>query len=296
MEQKFFKYSFEDVREKIETYFQFPLSSLSLPLPFSDILEHIVAFSIFDYSQKLWNSDDLTDARIKEMLAQIENEYSPDEATEENVLALMSAQALNERIRNFGATKARYQKVYHHAIMAGKGDLGALVRIRTDIFDKVKRKNSLSEREFRLLCAIYSGIGKQKMRRITKEELQQRSLGYPSANRDVQKDKWLSDYELRLTRDRLHKLNFFSMLTYARRQTYYSNRLQQEELHALILKAKTELVAKRSENRIASDELTRQVRERLREKRLGLKATISSVIENKPTTHDQDIVADDLPF
>jgi hypothetical protein len=170
--------------------------------------------------------------------------------------ALFSAKAFD-----LDAIKKEHDAVEKHAEQINSGASGALVRINAKNFRRILKERSLSENEFRILCAIYSGVGSQRMRRITKEELKQRALGYPSSKRDLQTEHWMTDHELRKARNALYKLKFFSMLTYAKRQTYYSNRLNEQQLHEQIVWSKTAALQAHTANNIANDKLTNAVKE-----------------------------------
>jgi hypothetical protein len=247
-----------------EKYLQFPLSVLAMELPFDEILDHIFSTALVRYGEYRLATLEPSGAEAA-ILEEILKTYGELDATHANIPSYLGSKNFGVPIASFDKVKEQHARVVTHSLKFSGTTKVPLVRIRDDIYWRVRDRKALTEREFRVLCGIYSAIGDHKMRRLTREELQQRSLGYPSGKRDLQVEKWMTTHEIRKTRDKLHQLKFFVMLTYARRQTYYSHRLSKEELHSQILESKTRSAERRRMHRDDSAELTRQVKERIKE-------------------------------
>lgn len=242
-------------------YLQFPLAALSMKLPYGELVQHIFSYSVVELVGKKASDSN----KAERVASEFFSAFASVSKKPEDLKKVVGGTLFSARAFDLDSIKKEHAAVTEHAERFNSGANGPLVRINAKNYKRILKHKSLNEREFRVLCAIYSALGSQKMRRITKEELQQRALGYPSPKRDLQKEHWMTDHELRKTRNALYKLRFFSMLTYGRRQTYYSNRLTEQDLHSQIFRSKTESAKKLSENRRASDRLTQQVRaEKLR--------------------------------
>jgi len=59
--------------------------------------------------------------------------------------------------------------------------------------------------------------------------------------------------------DRLHARKFFARITYARRQTYCSYRMSQEQLREAVFQLKTRPYVARRARRMAGEALTRRI-------------------------------------
>jgi hypothetical protein len=115
----------------------------------------------------------------------------------------------------------------------------ALVRVRTDICLEVAQGRGMSFREFRVLCAIYSAIGRSAYRRITQDTIRARASGCKSvavmkaevaAGRPLPKP--LTTKQVRTTIVDLHERGWFARVTPDPhgRATYYSHRMEAEVL------------------------------------------------------------------
>jgi hypothetical protein len=107
---------------------------------------------------------------------------------------------------------------------------------------KVRRHKGLTYREFAVLCGLYSCIGEKKFARVSQPRIRGCALGYRTAAimdaefaRRADGAQPLSERQLRDTIARLHRNHFFARCTYARRVTYYSIRLPEDELRKKIV-------------------------------------------------------------
>jgi hypothetical protein len=120
------------------------------------------------------------------------------------------------------------------------------VRIEKGLAFEVRDRIGMSYREFAVLCAVYSAIGaKAYPVRIVRETIRCRALGYKSASMMVAEigkrtdgGKPLSLHQLNYTLDRLHERLFFARARANERQTFYSNRLQQDQLEKALVEGK----------------------------------------------------------
>jgi hypothetical protein len=153
----------------------------------------------------------------------------------------------------------------------------ARVRIVIDWVFEALHGTGISYDELAVVAAIYSKIGsKQGPVRITREEIWRRSLGYKSErafNEDT--DGYGFSRTARQVRDLIDQLadrNFFARVTFARRETYYSNRLSVIELSEQIREAKVYRARARQARIARNAELTRRIQLE-RRKRAGGNAT-----------------------
>lgn len=127
----------------------------------------------------------------------------------------------------------------------------ACVRLKTTIFFDHRDRGSPTEREFKILAAIYSGIGDNPMRALTVAQIQRRAAGCASADLF---NRWgcaqgtiFSPKQVRTTVDSLFDSGFFARATYRLRITYYSHRADREELWRMIEKQKLPMLQRRAQ-------------------------------------------------
>jgi hypothetical protein len=136
----------------------------------------------------------------------------------------------------------------------------ATVRIKKDLVFEARDGRGISYREFAVLCGLYSIIGaKDYPVRVTRDQVRRRMLGYKSAavaDRELAKRedgaKLLTIRQTSSTLEKLHERRFFARARANARQTYYSNRLSQEELEKKLIEGKT-YSAKFRQKRIQRD-------------------------------------------
>jgi hypothetical protein len=104
------------------------------------------------------------------------------------------------------------------------------------------RDGQFDFKQFLVLCAIQSILGKQKkFVRITYERIRYAMQGFKSKKvfeQSSQQVELLSDKQLKRLVDVLHSKKFFSKFTYANRQIYYSTKLEDEQLREAVKNSK----------------------------------------------------------
>lgn len=139
-----------------------------------------------------------------------------------------------------------------------------LVRVRGDLLWEYHDNKMASWREFAVLSAIYSGIGKQAYTRLSYERIRCMAMGYngidewktkgPSMKR---KDPRLTPRQTEYTVKKLYERGLFVRACPNRRHVYYSHKLSEGELEksiaVLAVKKKT-----RADGRGARDNALRQ--------------------------------------
>lgn len=118
----------------------------------------------------------------------------------------------------------------------------AYVAMREDFVWEQIKKSGLSWREFSVLAAVYSFIGKRKCAYITRSVIQHRALGYKTAammqaempsRKDG--DTAMTIRQINYTLDRLHERKLFARVRKDPWHTFYSNRLDDGELETKLL-------------------------------------------------------------
>jgi hypothetical protein len=221
-------------------FIEFPLSCLSYP---TDKMESILAFCIMKEARKIKYLH-------KNNAKGINEEYFPQDFDKNDkwcLLITIAAFNLRIKIKSYARIKELGSaiNIYVNNYTEKYGD-DAYCRIGKNLFVDTMNKR-FDYKQFTVLCAINSIIGKQsEYKRITKDKILYRMLGYKS------KEIFCSEYKLDvrlLTRrqleriiNSLHEKNFFGKFTYAKRISYYSTKLDDEQLRKRVLqnKLKTE--------------------------------------------------------
>ncbi len=217
------------MREFDKTFFEFPLCLLSYSS--SKWIEFIISFCIVERAKKIKYLDkrkfDMKDDKYLPVDFKFNDDWSCMilEAAQEVEIAIRSIETIKVQHRETKGFVFEYEQKY---------GTDAFCRIGKNLCLESKA-GSFDEIEFRLLCAISSIIGKRaKFKRITKEQLSYRMLGYKNMEALVKESEVK---KIRLTNkqiDRiirvLHAKKFFSKFTYANRQTFYSTTLNDDQL------------------------------------------------------------------
>lgn len=260
-----------------ETYFQFPLSALSYRLDSDYRWTRLVLYCCCEYGRKAW-------------------EATPDFVFNETIDTYLQSHPELDWIdlSHFG----------HQCVVFGLSRLGVdlpldmdhdfndvialsvyfdeyrtpLVRLRTDLFLKTfapkPTDNAISFREFRVVCAVYGGIGSKPFAKLCHQQLIRYAAGYPQPgifesirSRGLGKDTILSRKQIRLSLDRLEANRFFAKYTFLRGECFYSHRLSKEELQkavgAMKLRRSATIYDSRKSDKTASEEI-RQLRKQMR--------------------------------
>ena len=226
----------------METYFQFPISALSLNLDqhWSSILE----FVCLDYGRKITSKDQERDFKAEA------SHYLADHPAltgsvdnSDNLFLIIGYIDLNV-CANGGAIAARVKaarEVERHCSACAF----PLVRIRNDLWWKTfaphTQEHHLSVREFRVLCAIYAAIGAKPYAKASLDLLRRYASGYPqravfesALAAPSRASSILTSKQIRSTRDVLETLGFFAKFTFNKGECFYSNKMNQAELHEAV--------------------------------------------------------------
>jgi hypothetical protein len=125
----------------------------------------------------------------------------------------------------------------------------ASVRIATRLFWEAHNNGGLTYREFSILCAINSVIGRRRSRprRITERTIRVRAAGFKSwrvadlalAVEPYRKAKLLSPSQIRYTLERLHERKFFARARVGAKTVKYMLGVSDAALRALLLSTET---------------------------------------------------------
>ena len=213
-------------------YFQFPLSLLGYGGDKEETLNAILSYNIVEYARRTGKS--ITRKTLKGAQKALGVECADPLAHE-------------ERWRRAAAFVQRRERAY------GKD---AFVRIGCQlVWDCLN--GSLSYRDFSLICAINSVLGRSKKpRRITEPDVRVRAAGYKSW-KDFQADvpaeqrkaKLLTEDKVRYSLERLHKRKFFARIRVSARVVKYFNFVSDDELKRMLTQTETSLARFRRERR-----------------------------------------------
>lgn len=209
-------------------YLNFPLCCLTYPG--KNYLDLVIAYSVVKYSQKIEES-------LDPRLCRYDKDYPHgfDDSNEEHIKILLGAAELNEKIQSIPYLLDRFELMDKHVTeFEDKYGNDAYCSIGKELIYETKNK-IFSEELFRILCAIQSVLGKKtQFSRITKETIRFRMWGYKS--KKIFEAKNPSDIKLftdRVIGKRIELLvakGFVTKFTYAKRETYFSTRLSEDEL------------------------------------------------------------------
>lgn len=201
-------------------FFQFPISCLSYPGDHKERIARIISFSIGIYYDKR------TAGKPEERREQAGKKLAVKLGSWERTVVLAKQMDLHvvENRERFGRCLE--------------------VRIRSSLVFKAQ-DGRISEREFRILCAIYGSIGGSTYKCIRAEICARLAIGIHNRKsfdawcHDHDADELLTLRQVRLDWEKLHALGFYAKFTPGRRETFFSNRLTQSELEAKLAKNKT---------------------------------------------------------
>ncbi len=227
-----------------------------------ELLSHIISYCIVRHSDKI---ETRTQERVNSYERKFPKDFNPDSKTdcqiilagEEFGVTIGTIQSINKRFSNVSNFVQEYE--YKH-------NKDAYCRIGKKLLFET-RDGKFKYKNFAVLCAIQSIIGKTKKHsRITKDRIRYRMRGYKSkviAEQEMNGSQHLlSDRQLYRIISTLHAKKFFSKFTYAKRETYYSTRLTDEELRDEIREMKIFFARRKLgiEDAKATDEIKTQLR------------------------------------
>lgn len=267
---------------KDDKYFQFPLCALTFGKTHEERCNGILNFSLGDTGLRAWAAMD--EFQRDEWLDRLTNHKEEpttgidwDEWEQQAVAYAMKL--LNVTGGNVTWMLKNYRQVLEHKERFEKmHGRDVNVRCRTGLLFEVRERRGMTYREFAVLCAINSIIGNKTVPvRITLAAIAPRSLGFKSAKallsdqkirhfKPAFKECALTLKQVRTTVEKLHELKWFARVTFGKRQTYYSNRMGQEELMKRVFASKTHAADFRAEKAKNDNDLTAAIkshRERL---------------------------------
>lgn len=242
-----------------DVYFQFPLCLLAIGKeeePWRDRIDAVLGHSIIEFglSNNALSHDDV------DRFARGLSISRPDE----EVMA-----ELRRRLKFTGGSMRglvtewmrcdRFLSDYKKTFPSSVG----LVRIRADLCWDAKNDAGLTERQFRVLAAVYSVLGNKPFSQVTREQIIYRAAGCVS--RKVF-EGWASrsepytEKEIRTTIATLEAKHLFRTCVFRRRQKFFTNRLSEADLYAQVIQFKTSTgSAAAALKRQKDDEMTRQI-------------------------------------
>jgi hypothetical protein len=256
-------------------YFQFPLCALSFGHSVDERLNAIISYGFIQAGYKLFQK--LSPVERKRFLDDRLgnkpelNGIRRDEWS--HCGALYGAYAIGITTNNLKATLKRHASLQAFAdAFADRHGRDSIVRIKKWWVFKTRDNKGISYREFAVLCGIYSVIGDKEMAVVTRDRIRRCALGYRSAAimqaelaTRADKAQQLTERQLRDTLERLHRNNFFARATYGRRVTYYSIRLDGEEMRKKIQQRRTYRDFHRTTQAVQDQAMTDSIRQTLRD-------------------------------
>lgn len=258
-----------------DTYFQFPLCALSFGQTIEQKLDAIIDYSLTTAGMKLWCK--LTQEQQHQFIAeQLHLQNIPKGFNQDNPLhcaTLYGSHIIGINLNGFLSGIERHLNLQRYIReFESRHGRDVQVRIRKSWLFKVRDRRGITHREFAVLCAIYSAIGDKDLTIITLDRIQRCALGYRKAaimkaelSRRLDRAKPLTEHPLRDTIARLHHNKFFARSTFGLRITYYSIRLNGEELRKKILELRTYARFFHATQTTQDQALTDAIRQRRRE-------------------------------
>ena len=250
-----------------QRYFQFPLCALSFAADIQERLNCIISFGCVELGKKQWRTFNATEKQLRrsDLPSRHTCPCPIDLTKDEHLQVAAGAERLHIKIPNIErvlaghATLSRFIKEFE-----ARCGRDAQVRIRTDWIFEARDGKGMSYGELAVLAAIYSKIGaSQRPVQISRDEIWKRAHGFKSDRVFRQemsgRSPFITPRQVRSLTDRLYDRRFFARVTYARRHTYYSHRMTNEELSEAVFQLKTRRDLARQVSRMANEELTRRI-------------------------------------
>jgi hypothetical protein len=210
-------------------YFHFPLCLLAFRKDYKDRLQHIVSYCLCEHAQRLIRTS-----------ANVPWDTALDAAAKFLKVNIGSAEATTNRWKAASRFVCQWQNRYGR---------DASVRIATALLWEAHDNTGLTYREFSILCAINSVIGKRRSvpRRITEPSIRVRAAGFKSsevATRERARDKLgtaqlLTPHQVRYTLENLHQRQFFARARVGAKTVKYMVGVSDDALRASLLQTET---------------------------------------------------------
>jgi hypothetical protein len=282
-----------------DKYSQFPICGLAYGPDIKTRVSHLLSYSFIEAGREMLRkigaglSNPEQAEMWKERAEQCDTPEDCDSDLWPHCAAVIGAESLGISIHSVEASVKHFEAVGNfirlHEIQHGTDPL---VRVPKNLLFEVRDGGGISYREFSVLCAVNSIIGAKKFPVAVRRDLVKvRALGYKSpavakALRGRRKDglKEMTDWQVRATLEKLHMLGFFARAhdAHARRATYYSNKMNDAELRAAVLKSQSYRQSFRDKQR----DMDGKLGEALKAKRAELHRETTTIIvkEQAPET------------
>jgi hypothetical protein len=255
-------------------YFQFPLCLLAFGKDDKDRLEHIVSYCLCEQAR-----------RTNPKFPRSGRNGSLDEA----------ATFLGVTIGSHESTIFRWKEA-DRFVCEGERRNGkdALVRIGTRLLWEAYNGTGVSYREFSILCAINSIIGKQRFvpKRITEPSILIRAAGFRSwkiAKAELLSDesrnkRLLTPYQVRYTLEKLHERRLFARARVRAKTVKYMLGITDDELRAVLRQRETYALHFKAERAKKDRELMATIRAaKRRPVNIGKSKSYGFCLDSTPT-------------
>jgi hypothetical protein len=210
-------------------YFQFPLCLLALDGDYKQRLQCIVSYCLYEQAK-----------RTNPKFPRSARNGSLDEA----------ANFLGVSIGSYDSKISRWREADSFVqLWEQRHGKDARVRIATSLLWEAHNNTGVSYREFSILCAINSIIGKRRSvpRRITEPSVRVRAAGFKSWNvakselpsDELRNAKLLTEDQVRYTLEKLHERKFFARARVRAKTVKYMLGVTDDRLRALLLQRET---------------------------------------------------------
>jgi hypothetical protein len=262
-------------------YFQFPLCLLAFGDDYKQRLETIVDYCVCEEAR-----------RINRKLPQGARNASLDTAADFLHVNVSREYAINrwkEANSFIGPWERRYGK-------------DAFVRVGTTLLREACNNTGLSYREFSILCAVNSIIGKRRSvpKRITEPSIRVRAAGYKSwkiakAELSSGDSRLLTVDQVRYTLKKLHQRRFFARARVGAKTVKYMLGVSDDDLRAALLQSETYEPRFRADRAKKDAELMAAIRS-IKQRPINVgKNQAAAVSFPIQSPHSNDVIPDIVP-
>jgi len=230
------------MKKEIGDYIIFPLNCLSLNVGYKFLIKCILCYGIINILKQKYNIKD-----IKHLLFRnIATKWSTDELDYfDDYFIELIFNIDQDNTTDFENPKTIFLKYKilwsHNKEFENKYGKDANVLINTELLNDILNRSVLTERQFRILCAIYSKIGKSPYQFITNEQINFRLNGYKTENIYKQNEKRFNKLSKKILKKEIillghNERNFFDRVQYGRRTYIYSRTIRGKKLENIALR------------------------------------------------------------
>jgi hypothetical protein len=266
-------------------YFQFPLCLLAFGKSDKDRLQHIVSYCLCEQAR-----------RTNPKFPKSARKTSLDEAATFLAVTIGSHESTINRWKQGDSFVCQWERRY------GKD---ALVRIGTTLLWEALSNTGLTYREFSILSAINSIIGRRRFvpKRITEPSIQVRAAGFKSwkvAHSELPSEKspktgLLTAHQVRYTLEKLHERKFFARARVGAKTVKYMLGVSDDDLRAILRQRETYQARFKAVRARKDSELIAAIRAAKRPPITVGKDQKEAVFVATQSRHDNDIIPDMVP-